>query len=202
MKNDIFYETRRLVTARHAAEYYGFQANRAGFIPCPFHSEKTASLKLYDNGSWYCFGCHQHGSSIDFTAKLFDLPPLDAVRKMNADFNLALPLDKPPSKSQRKAVQKRQKMQKTSDDYEQLRDICIALLNSTFRKGHMVLVNWPDRLTESEALAVKWHETIEYWSDMLTFGSLDEQIEVLEDWSDIEVLCKMILRNIRKESAA
>lgn len=185
------------------ARHYGLEPTRNGYIHCLFHNERTASMKLYPGkGGYHCFGCGAHGSVIDFTAELLNLTPLDAVKRLNEDFQLGLSLDKPPSKSQRKAVQKRQKMQKTSDDYEQLRDICIALLNSTFRKGHMVLVNWPDRLTESEALAVKWHETVEYWADMLTFGSLDEQIEVLEDWSDIEVLCKMILRNMRKESAA
>lgn len=202
MKNDIFYETRRLVTARHAAEYYGFQANRAGFIPCPFHSEKTASLKLYDNGSWYCFGCQQHGSSIDFTAKLFDLSPLEAVRKMNMDFNLALPLDKPPSKSQMKAAKERHKLQEISSTYEKWRDDFINLLNSAYREGHLILVNWPDELAEREVLAVKWHDILEYWSDILTFGSMDEQITIFRDRKGIEQLCRRILKNMRQNLVA
>ena len=37
---------------------------------CPFHEERTPSLKAYPNGSWYCYGCHQGGSIFDFAAKL------------------------------------------------------------------------------------------------------------------------------------
>lgn len=34
---------------------------------CPFHKEKTGSFVIFsDNNSFYCFGCHKHGDSIDF----------------------------------------------------------------------------------------------------------------------------------------
>lgn len=36
------------------------QPNRAGFIKCPFHKEKTASMKIYED-SYYCFGCGESG---------------------------------------------------------------------------------------------------------------------------------------------
>ena len=35
---------------------------------------------------FYCFGCHCTGDVIGFTAKLFNLSPLDAARKLAADF--------------------------------------------------------------------------------------------------------------------
>ena len=44
---------------------YGLQANRAGFIRCPFHEEKTPSMKIYPDG-FYCFGCGAHGDQVDF----------------------------------------------------------------------------------------------------------------------------------------
>lgn len=44
---------------------YGLRANRAGFVRCPFHEERTASLKIYPDG-FYCFGCGAHGDQIDF----------------------------------------------------------------------------------------------------------------------------------------
>ena len=37
---------------------------------------------------YYCFGCHSTGDVIDFTARLFDLSPVDAVRKLAADFGI------------------------------------------------------------------------------------------------------------------
>lgn len=39
---------------------YGIRPNRAGFIRCVFHQEKTASMKVYPE-SVYCFGCGKSG---------------------------------------------------------------------------------------------------------------------------------------------
>lgn len=72
---------------------YGFTPNRAGFITCPFHSEKTASLKMYANKQRFkCFGCGEGGSVIDFVMKIEGLSFRGAVIKINDVFNLGLPL--------------------------------------------------------------------------------------------------------------
>lgn len=48
-------------------ELLGFEPNRAGYISCPAHKDKTPSLKIYENGKgWYCFSCNKGGSVIDF----------------------------------------------------------------------------------------------------------------------------------------
>jgi len=44
---------------------YGMQPNRAGFISCPFHRERTASMKIYKD-SYYCFGCGANGDIFTF----------------------------------------------------------------------------------------------------------------------------------------
>lgn len=33
---------------------------------CPFHNEKTASFVIYPDNTFHCFGCQEHGDSIDF----------------------------------------------------------------------------------------------------------------------------------------
>lgn len=75
------------VTVRQAAEKYGIQANRNGMTRCPFHDDRTPSLKLNDT-YYYCFGCGAKGDVIDFVAKLFGLSALEAVKKLAADFGL------------------------------------------------------------------------------------------------------------------
>ena len=76
-----------------AAEFYGFEANRSGYICCPFHGERTPSCKIYDGaGGWHCFGCGEGGSVIDFVEKYFGLNFLDACKKINEDFRLGLPI--------------------------------------------------------------------------------------------------------------
>lgn len=200
MTSNIFDEAKRLVSACDAAEHYGFHPNRANFIPCPFHLEKSASLKLFNNGTWHCFGCGKGGTVVDFVMQLFNLSALDAIRKMNVDFNLSLPLNGPPNKEQQEAAQQRHKLKLISDKYEQWRDNLSNQLSEAYRIGHQVLLNCPDKLTEQEILAVKWHSSLEYWSDLLLSGNLDKQMEVFRDKKDVEELCNRILKSTQMKS--
>jgi len=44
---------------------------RRRMVKCPFHSDRTASLALYPNGGYHCFGCGAHGhNAIDFVIAL------------------------------------------------------------------------------------------------------------------------------------
>ena len=75
------------LTMRDIFAKYGFEQNRAGFIVCPFHSEKTASLGTYANDKrWKCFGCGAGGDVISFVMKLFGLNFSQAVIRLGADF--------------------------------------------------------------------------------------------------------------------
>lgn len=44
---------------------YGIQPNRNGFVRCPFHNEKTPSMKV-DKKVAHCFGCGWGGDVIKF----------------------------------------------------------------------------------------------------------------------------------------
>ncbi len=94
-----------LVPMREAAIRYGFTPNRAGFITCPFHNEKTASLKIYpDNRGWYCYGCGAGGDVIDFVKRLFDLNYNQAIVRLDYDFGLGLPLGRKPTLRERQQL--------------------------------------------------------------------------------------------------
>lgn len=56
------------VTITQIVEAYGHKINRAGFIRCPFHDDKTPSMKIYTATNTYkCFGgCGSYGTVIDF----------------------------------------------------------------------------------------------------------------------------------------
>lgn len=82
-----------MVSMPEMMEHYGFSLNRSGFCKCPFHSEKSASFKAYPGSrGFYCFGCNESGSVIDFVMKFFELPFGDAIKKINEDFSLGLPI--------------------------------------------------------------------------------------------------------------
>lgn len=87
-------EIKRAVPARELFEHYGFEINRAGFCHSPFAAnDKTPSLKVYDGDrGWHDFSSGKGGDIIAFVQEYFNLSFMDACKKLNADFNLHLPL--------------------------------------------------------------------------------------------------------------
>lgn len=47
---------------------------------CPFHDERTPSFNIFPDNHYHCFGCGEHGSSIDFIMKTQTKTFLEAVR--------------------------------------------------------------------------------------------------------------------------
>jgi hypothetical protein len=71
-------ELDRRLLAIPATEYVraltGISPDRTGKLHCPFHEDRTPSLQIYDDGTWYCFGaCKAGGSIFDFAARLWRL---------------------------------------------------------------------------------------------------------------------------------
>jgi len=56
--------------------------NHAGFIRCPFHSEKTPSCKVFKDNRFHCFGCGADGDVIDFIMKQHNLTFIEAVKNI------------------------------------------------------------------------------------------------------------------------
>lgn len=77
------------ITPQQVAALYGYQPNRGGYICCPFHGEKTASLKLHKSG-WYCYGCGVGGSVVDFVMRHEGCSFHDAVKAIDKHMHLGL----------------------------------------------------------------------------------------------------------------
>lgn len=81
------------VEMQEVSDAYGLDVNSKGFMRCPFHGEKTPSLKIYPgNGGYHCFGCGAHGGVIDFVMEYFRIDFQTAIVKINNDFRLGLPI--------------------------------------------------------------------------------------------------------------
>ena len=101
-------EIKSRLPAREVFEFYGFSVNRAGFVCCPLHGEKTPSLKVYPGDSgWYCFGCHAGGDVLDFVRLYFGLSFPAACEKLNVDFQLGLPIGKQHSRQEQAEAQRK-----------------------------------------------------------------------------------------------
>lgn len=81
------------LTMREVLERYGYELNKKGFVCCPFHNEKTPSMKIFEK-DYHCFGCGEHGDVITFVQKLFNLSFQEALKKIDIDFGLNLYGDK------------------------------------------------------------------------------------------------------------
>ncbi len=53
---NLFETVKAAVTPRMAAERYGLPIQQGGMVCCPFHADRTPSMKLNED-YFYCFGC-------------------------------------------------------------------------------------------------------------------------------------------------
>lgn len=147
---------RERISMRAAAEYYGFNVNQAGFITCPFHSEKTASCKIYDS-SFYCFGCGVGGDVVSFVQKLFTLNFKAAVVRISCDFDLNI-FSASPSECRKMAEADKRKIEEQAAQKElaKKRRRYLAMRCELWQKQK----NIP--LTENERIKL---DALDYWLD-------------------------------------
>lgn len=96
---NVFEAVKQSVTTRQAAEHYGIHAGRNGMACCPFHHDKTPSMKL--DRRYHCFGCGADGDVIDFAAALYGLGKKEAAVQLAQDFGLSYEDWKPPGKAKK-----------------------------------------------------------------------------------------------------
>ncbi|MGN9097593.1 YodL domain-containing protein [Flintibacter porci] len=108
MAENVFEAVKQSVTLREAAELYGIEVGRGGMACCPFHDDRHPSMKLNED-YFYCFGCGATGDVIDFTARLYDLPPREAAEKLALDFGLAYDSQAPPRRNHVRQTSEAQK---------------------------------------------------------------------------------------------
>ena len=202
---DIFREVRERVSAQDAGRHYGLTFDRRGWALCPFHADKHPSMS-FRNSRYRCWACNASGDSIDLTARLLGLTPLDAVRRLNQDFSLGLPIDRPATAAEQQAARHRSEVAATYWDFEVWKDRFSKLLNACFRTAHTALLSLEvpedlDRLTPAQVLAIQNQASVEFWADRLA-GSIEEQMAVFRDRREVERLCGQILRTMPMKSGA
>lgn len=151
---DFAADIKNAVTMRQVCDMYGIAVNRGGFACCPFHSEKTASMKIYDgNRGYHCFGCGVGGSTLDFVMDYFHLDLIGAERKLNTDFRLGLPLDGKMSREERRkadriAEQRRREQEARQKAREAVYNRYHAALDRWAGYDKAIIQNAPQGVTE------------------------------------------------------
>ena len=174
---DLFTQIKMAVSVKEAAEYYGLEVNRGNMVCCPFHNDRTPSMKLNDD-YFYCFGCGIHGDVIDLVARLFNLSSYDAAKKLAYDFGINP--DKPPATAAlwkplyplAKAFQREElHCQRVLCDY-------LHLLENW--KVQYVPETPEDTLDDRFVEARQMLDYIEDLTDILTFAELEARVKTVD----------------------
>lgn len=195
----VFREVRERVTAEAAARHYGLTFDRKGWAMCPFHQDKHPSMS-FRAGRFRCWACGTSGDSIDFTGRLWELTPLEAVSRLNDDFCLGLLIDRRPTPAEQQAARRRREVAEAHQAFEAWRTTFIAKLNAAYRVGHQALnrLERPEDfsgLSERECIAVQLMPHIEDLADTLSYGPPEEQAQIFRERRRIAAWIEALLKN-------
>ena len=183
----LFQTVKAAVTARQAAEIYGLKVGRNSLACCPFHHDKTPSMKIDDR--YYCFGCGVTGDAVDLTAQLLGLSPKDAALRLAADFGIDAPFEgsyiepAPVVKTGKAALEKR------FNDCWRLYCEYLHLLKRWKEQYAPKITDeeWDDRFVE----AAHRIDQVEYYLDELWYADWPEREIIMNDLqSDMERVAK------------
>ena len=174
---NLFESVKAAVTVRQAAEHYGLEVNRGNMVCCPFHNDRTPSMKLNED-YFYCFGCGATGDVIDFVARLFNLSSYDAAKKLAYDFGIDP--DKPPAAA---ALRKPQYPLAKAFQKETLhcqRVLCNYLHLLERWKVQYAPKTPEDTIDDRFVEACQMLDYIEYLADILTFAELEVRVKTVD----------------------
>ena len=184
---NLFESVKAAATVRQAAEHYGLKIGQGNMVCCPFHADRTPSMKLNED-YFYCFGCGATGDVIDLAARLFDLSKYEAVQKLAADFGIS---------GEKPSVLAKLKRGKTQAEAERH---CFRVLRDYFGilqdwKEHCAPQSPEDPIDPRYAEACHMLERIGNMLDILACGTPKERAEVVADLQKDDRLRLMEERN-------
>ena len=184
---NLFDTVKAAVTPRMAAERYGLPIQQGSMVCCPFHADRTPSMKLNED-YFYCFGCGASGDVIDLAARLFGLSSYDAAKKLAADFGMT---------EQKPSVLTKLKLSKSQAELESrsFRVLGDYLQILQDWKAHCAPQSPEDAIDPRYAEACHMLERIENMLDILTCGTPKDRAEVVTDLQKDNRLALMEARN-------
>ena len=174
---DLFTQIKMAVSVKEAAECYGLEVNRGNMVCCPFHNDRTPSMKL-NEGYFYCFGCGTHGDVIDLVAKLFNLSSFDAAKKLAHDFGLDP--DKPPAAATLRKPQYPLAKAFQKEELHCQRILCDYLHLLVHWKMQYAPKTQEDTLDDRFVEACQMLDYIEDLADILTFAELEVRVKTVD----------------------
>ena len=176
----IFETVKQSVTTRQAAERYGIRVERNGMCRCPFHEDKTPSMKL--DRRYYCFGCGATGDVIDFVSRLRGIGSKEAAILLAQEF--AIPCEGSTDKPC-----KPQNQNTDEQNYQHMERYCFRVLLDYYR----LLCRWKEDYapqTPEDGYHPRFVEAlqklslIEYLLDELLCGDIQARASVVIEYGE------------------
>lgn len=169
----IFEAVKAAVPVRAATERYGLEVNYSGMVRCPFHEDRTPSMKLYED-HFYCFGCGKHGDVVTLVSELFCIPPYDAACKLADDFGVDTNVEivHQPAREELKIFR---------EDQLRCQRVLSAYLRLLTRWQEGYAPNDPDTEPDDRYVeACQMIDTIDYLTDLLIVGTLEQRVRAVD----------------------
>ena len=172
---NLFEIVKQVVSVPDAARRYGVEIERRCMARCPFHDDRTPSLKLNPE-FFYCFGCGAKGDVVDLVAKLFTMTPYEAARKIAADFGIEKPPPGVPEGPKHPMISAFRE-----DERRCQRMLCDYLDLLTGWKVRYAPTSPDEEPDDRYAEACQMLDRIEYLADLLTVGTLEQRMAVVNE---------------------
>lgn len=163
------------VLMQDVAERYTGQRIVRNRIRCPIHHGSDLNMRIY-RSSYHCFVCHATGDVIQFVQSVLGLSFQDAMKRLNDDFNLHLPIgEKIPehSKAQLAELNRQNARQLFQERMEQID----ADIDGTHKANLAGMLNTVERICVEERPRTPWDEWKPVWCMAMRLRTeLNEQI--------------------------
>lgn len=119
-------EIKQSYSMKQVLDRYGLVPNRAGFIYCPFHQEKTPSMKIYKD-SFYCFGCGENGDVFSLVEKMDNLTFKEAYLSLGGEYKREKSKFSSMRKIQKAKMQRKRKAEKLAGIKARIKDLSLFI---------------------------------------------------------------------------
>lgn len=181
-KQNIFQRVREIPFREVFREFRGGEI-RHGKAACPFHSERTPSFHLYQNG-FYCFGCSEAGDAVHFVGKLLNLQPLRAAQLIAERFGL--PVQSGPLSRDDLALLARQQAERLRE--KRLREAFDTWCRTAGARARLMteaiktIMDGKGVEVDGDLLPiVHLLPVFEYWANTLLMGTDEEKVALYRD---------------------
>ena len=153
------------VPMQDVVERYTGQRPIRNRIRCPIHHGSDLNMRIYRN-SYHCFVCHATGDVIQFVQSVLGLSFQDAMKQLNEDFRLNLPIgEKLPEQSKAQLTELNRKI----EEHRRLED---ARLSDAEARERMTacwvgLLHQVEIICREKAPKTPWDEWADDWCEAM-----------------------------------